>query len=390
MKKHKGLKGAQVTPSPTPIPPIENDLAPECILVPKVYDWVFFANEIETTNFIPDEAARATVSAAIAAGEVVTAEVVGPENLDDVESFVTILENGNPGRVSIRWIIPLTVNVFINGTLATSFQVTTQASDEIMLCVPVGITEENIEAKAAQVVTEGQVPVLPGGEPFGPIIPINVVLCKSVHVTFEVKLEVLAKFCTPRPNNIVVPRPTLRCDLSSIQFPPQCPDIFPPANTECQGTALARREETVATFGVIGTVIEGLSTMTARIAEECSLATSEFTYTFNATDIEPVIPTPVPPIDTPIELNFTFTPSTFETITCDNTTNSLVVFGQGERVLNGIEEQLVFELRLFEGAQSAQLLLRDTSGDVVFDSGLFEALVDFEECDTFGDLLNLI
>ncbi|MCG6197634.1 hypothetical protein H1215_10685, partial [Anoxybacillus sp. LAT_38] len=62
---------------------------------------------------------------------------------------------------------------------------------------------------------------------------------KEIQVEAEVKLEVLAKFCAPRPNDIPVPTPSpgpgFRCP--PIVFPPQCPTIFPRANCDCQATA---------------------------------------------------------------------------------------------------------------------------------------------------------
>ncbi|MFY2154061.1 hypothetical protein ACOSZF_00010 [Cytobacillus firmus] len=165
--KRKTIKGSQPTPTPTPIPIDPNDLAPECIFVEKVYDWVFFANKYENKNFIPDEECRAAVAAALAAGQRV--DVRCSADVDDVQSSATILEHGNPGRVLIVWTVPVDVTILVNGASVCTFTVRTQFTDEIMLCVPTGITEDNIRLRAYQVICQTSGAVLMGPDPFGPI-----------------------------------------------------------------------------------------------------------------------------------------------------------------------------------------------------------------------------
>ncbi|MFI8684728.1 hypothetical protein [Rossellomorea sp. NPDC077527] len=210
MNKSKPIRGSQTpTPTPSSLPLDPNDLTPECILVNKVYDWVFFANKYENKNFIPDADCGAAVSAALAAGQRVEVQCT-PSDPSEVQSTATILENGNPGKVLIVWTVPVSVSILIDGVEECSFTVRTQFSDEIMLCVPNGISNDNLKVKAYQVLcsTTG---VLMGPDPFGPMIPLKVVLCKDVQVEYPVKLEVLAKFCFPRSNNIPVPEDELYC-----------------------------------------------------------------------------------------------------------------------------------------------------------------------------------
>ncbi|MDA3130492.1 hypothetical protein ACFPTR_01640 [Aliibacillus thermotolerans] len=404
MKKRKPIRGSQTpTPTPTPIPIDPNDLAPECIRVDKVYDWVFFSNQYENKNFIPDEACRTAVSEAIAAGDTVDVEC-SPPDLNDVICNATIIENGNPGRVSIVWTVPVEVTIIINGNEACTFTVRVQFDDEIMLCVPEGITAENINCRATDVQCRSNRPLM-GPDPFGPMIPVRVLLCKDVQVEYPVKLEVLAKFCFPRPNNIPVPEEVLECPLDALEFPPQCPDIFPPANVEGQATALARNEETVATFGPGGAagaggfttqqanngiIVVGTSTLEAELGQNCSLANSNFTYTFDDTENGPT-PTPTPnpsPEDEIFDYSFTMVPTRFNGIEVDEVNDALTAFGEGERSFNGTTEHVFFELRVFTNPQSFQLILRNTAGTQVFDSGIVDALVRYQECDTFADLLN--
>ncbi|RIW39038.1 hypothetical protein D3H55_01405 [Bacillus salacetis] len=388
MKKRQPIRGSQTpTPSPSPIPLDPNDLAPECIRVDKVYDWVFFASRYTNKNFIPDEEVREAVSAALAAGlrVEVRCDAGSP---DDVACTATIQENGNPGRVLIVWTVPVNVTILIDGEPVGTFTVRTQFTDEIMLCVPVGITNENINCRVTQVIcqTGG---VLMGPDPFGPMIPLTIILCKDVQVEFPVKLEVLAKFCFPRTNNIPVPQPTVNCDLSLLEFPRQCPGLFPVANCECQATALARNEDTTAIFGTDGLEVTGLSSLRAEICQECSLGDSTFTYTFTDTDVSPT-PTPTA-TGIQSDFSFTFNPSSIDNVACG--AGSLTATGEGVRYFDGVPEQVFYELQIFTGlmgtiTEGFRLILRNTANVVVFDSGLVEALVEFDECDTFADLLD--
>ncbi|SDI21014.1 hypothetical protein SAMN05192534_12517 [Alteribacillus persepolensis] len=378
MNKRRPIKGSQPTPTPTPLDP--NDLAPECIKVDKVYDWVFYSNEYENKNFIPDEHCRREVSEALAAGKDVDLKCF-PADPEDVECHAKILEHGNPGRVSIVWTVPVRVKVFIKKKKVCSFTVRTQFDDEIMLCVPEGIKDKHIHCKATEVKCSSRGPLM-GPDPFGPMIPVRVLVCKDVQVEFPVKLEVLGKFCFPRPNNIPVTR-DLECSLDAFEFPPQC-DFFPVDNCECQATALARNEETFATVGTDGVIVTGTSTLEAEICQECSLGNSRFSYSFVDTDEDGDGPTPTPSPD----FSFTLDPTTIDEVVCDTEADSLSVFGEGERSFNGTAEHVFYELRIFGDPQGFQLIIRNTAGIIVFDSGVVDALVRYDECDTFADLFN--
>jgi hypothetical protein len=393
LKNRKQIRGSQTpTPSPSPIPLDPNDLAPECIRVDKVYDWVFFANKYENKNFIPDEACRAAVSAALAAGQRVEVQTA-PVDPADVSVSGTIIENGNPGRVLIVWTVPVEVTILIDGVAECSFTVRTQFTDEIALCVPTGITNANLNIRATQVIATSTGGVLMGPDPFGPMIPLRVVLCKDVQVEYPVKLEVLAKFCFPRPNNIPLPKERLECDLSLLEFPRQCPGLFPVDNCECQATALARNEDTDATFGTGGDaeVVTGLSTLRAEICQECSLADSTWSYSFTDTEVGPT-PAPTATGFQP-DFSFSFNPSTIDRVTCGE--DALTAVGEGVRYFDGVPEQLFYELQIFTGlvgivTEGFRLILRNSANAVIFDSGVVEALVEFGECDTFADLLGEI
>ncbi|MGG3913061.1 hypothetical protein [Rossellomorea vietnamensis] len=308
-----------------------------------------------------------------------------PVNPADVSVSGSIIENGNPGKVLIVWTVPVDVTILIDGVAECSFTVRTQFTDEIMLCVPVGITNDNLNIRATQVIATSS-GVLMGPDPFGPMIPLKVVLCKDVQVEYPVKLEVLAKFCFPRPNNIPVPEERLQCDLSLLEFPRQCPGLFPVANCECQATALARNEDTLAVFGSGATSDEvtGLSTLRAEICQECSLGDSTWSYSFTDTEVGPT-PAPTATGFQP-DFSFTFDPSSIDRVTCG--TDALTAVGEGIRYFDGAPEQLFYELQIFDApTEGFRLILRNTANVVIFDSGVVDALVEFGECETFADLL---
>ena len=55
-------------------------------------------------------------------------------------------------------------------------------------------------------------------------------ICFEVQVEAEVKLEVLAKFCFPRENDIEIPT---YVECPTFEWPEQC-DFFPRENCDCQ------------------------------------------------------------------------------------------------------------------------------------------------------------
>ncbi|MBO8156430.1 MAG: hypothetical protein H0Z32_08230 [Bacillaceae bacterium] len=230
-----GPCGAAPTPTPTPTPTTTPTPTPppdfdrECIKVDKVYDWVFYSDQYENKNFIPDKNCREAVSKALECGDDVDIKCT-PSKPEDVKCSVNIVQNGNPGLVEVVWTVPVLVTVLINGKKVCRFTVRTQFDDEIALCVPEGVTADHISCKATQVICINNNRILMGPDPFGPMVRVKVMLCKEIQVEVPVKLEVFARFCQPRSNDIVIPTPTAECNLDSIQFPPQCPDIFPGNN----------------------------------------------------------------------------------------------------------------------------------------------------------------
>ncbi|QRG65930.1 HYR domain-containing protein [Brevibacillus choshinensis] len=235
------------TVTPTVSPPIPNNLQAECIRVQKVYDWVVAVNRERNKVPIPDDC-RSLVDAAIRAGQNITIQCVEPivpptfplipkrqptHFLDFSCNVVgirreNIIVGGNVVRVGIvRFLFDaiLLIRVFANGTLLCEFPATIQFDDEISLCLPEPLDETNILCRITAVECNPFDTVLLGG-----MVELEVIICKEIQVEAEIKMEVLGKFCSPRPASIPVPSPTpsFRCPsfrCPSFVFPPQCPAI---------------------------------------------------------------------------------------------------------------------------------------------------------------------
>ncbi|WP_226673453.1 SBBP repeat-containing protein [Rossellomorea aquimaris] len=171
----------------------------ECIHTLKVYDWIIYQNKNKGKYMIPDPACQRAVSNALENGELVTVKCT-PPTPDQIQCMVSILEHGTPGKLLITWTIPVDVTIFILEESICSFTVRTQVQDEVMVCIPEGITVENIKCSARQILCHTE-DVLMGSDPLGPMIPLSVMVCKEIEVTFPVNLEVFGTFCFPRRIN---------------------------------------------------------------------------------------------------------------------------------------------------------------------------------------------
>lgn len=56
-------------------------------------------------------------------------------------------------------------------------------------------------------------------------LAVTLVLCLSVQAEAKVKVQIEGKICQPR-EDIILPIPIRECP--EIEFPPQCPNVFPP------------------------------------------------------------------------------------------------------------------------------------------------------------------
>jgi DNA-binding beta-propeller fold protein YncE len=389
-------------PAPT-LPPTD------CIRVQKVYDWVVAANRDRNKVPIPDDC-RPLVDAAIRAGQNITIQCVEPvvpptfplipkpqpaQALDFSCTIIgirreTIIVNGNfvpVGIVRFLFGATLLIRVFANGTLLCEIPATIQFDEEIVLCLPEPLDESNILCRITAVECMPTNTVLLGG-----MVELEVTLCKEIRVEAEVKLEVLAKFCHPRPI-IPVPSVTPSFICPPITFPPQCPDLFPRRNCDCQGTAnVLLTNSTVFFDGVAETGTEQLMT---DICPSCNPGSSTFSYTF--VDTVPTTPTPTPTNEILGDFSFVYTPVEISSPTCSALPGGglqLVVTATGIRTftLTGKTETLSSELTLQELAgpfDAFRLILRNVAGTIVYDTGLksvSDANLHSQDCRSFPDV----
>lgn len=164
----------------------------QCILVPKVYDWVVLTNRDLNKVLIPEECFTLIENCRREDG-VVTAtctEVEGTRRCD-------VLQGSRPapnvpdGRiVTISFHVRIRIEFFCDGVPLCSFDVPVSFVDDVILCFPQG-TDINCT------IFDVQCKVLLN-EVLGNVVMLEVVMCKDVQVEAEVKVEIEAKFCGPR------------------------------------------------------------------------------------------------------------------------------------------------------------------------------------------------
>lgn len=383
MKKRnvKSIQGRQVVPNP---------IGPECIRVTKVYDWVVLTNRDRNKIQIPEEC-FAAIEDARHDGNTITAtcsEVVGTRSCDFIGATPANIPSV-PGAqiVSLAFHVHIRVVFFCNGAPlpGCNFVVPVSFMDEVILCFPEG-TEINCNIFDVQCTV-----VL--NQMLGDMVVLDVTMCKDVQVEAEVKLEVEAKFCGPRP---VIPIEEDGFVCPTPPFPQQCPTFFPTLNCDCQGSA---EFDGVASIIVLEDGLGGPTTgnldFTALVCDRCNLAGSRIQVTY----IDTLGPTPTPtPTGTPgadIEQSFTFTANDFAQPTCVTDPATGLVTGltaTGTGVITpagGVPENATFTLTLTDAdplSDAATLVITGatTSVTIVLTEGGNPGLeVEVGDCDRF-------
>lgn len=408
MNNIKPIMGRQVpTPTPTAPPPIPNNLAEECIRVQKVYDWVVSANSYRNKIAIPDTC-RELVDNAINAGKDISVQCLEPTSqfrcrVANIRRE-DIVVGGVPVRVGIvRFIFGGTaiVRIFADGVLLCDFPTTIQFDQEVVLCLPEPLDEDNIVCQIAAVECNPVGTIILGG-----MVELDVFICLDIQVEAEVKLEVLAKFCAPRPNDIPIPSPTPSFRCPPFTFPPQCPPIFPRPNCDCQATVNTLIPGVAVSLGLPPAALVEIGTvqLIADICPSCNPSGSTFTFNFFDTPG----PTPLPDVF-PGDQSFNFTPSTISSPTCLTVLPSLIpglvlptillglqVTGTGIRTFTatGVQETLNYTLILGETGLGLPdviiLLLTDSLGVVSFAAAITvvpDAQLLVQDCITFPDVI---
>ncbi|MES9738809.1 Ig domain-containing protein [Peribacillus frigoritolerans] len=291
MKKRnvKSIQGRQVVPNP---------IGPECIRVTKVYDWVVLTNRDRNKVQIPEEC-FAAIEDARHEGNTITAtcsEVAGTRSCDFIGATPANIPSV-PGAqiVSLAFHVHIRVIFFCNGAPlpGCNFVVPVSFMDEVILCFPEG-TEINCNIFDVQCTV-----VL--NQMLGDMVVLDVTMCKDVQVEAEVKLEVEAKFCGPRP---VIPIEEEGFVCPTPRFPQQCPTFFPTLNCNCQGAAEFNGEASILVFeDGLGGPTTGNLDLTALVCDQCTLTNSRIQVSY----IDTLGPTPIGTPDADIDQSFTFT-----------------------------------------------------------------------------------
>ncbi|WP_100330283.1 BMQ_0737 family morphogenetic spore coat protein [Bacillus xiapuensis] len=377
MKDFYPIKGSQIRP---------NDIQEECIRVQKVYDWIVDVGEDQNKTPIPgdpDDAATCAgrVRAALDAGNDIRIECIPPavpgpfpiipkpqpQPNPRANCRVLSVTNGTsstPGTIRIVWTVLVRVRIFndTTGALLCDFDVPVQFDDRIAACIPAPLTRENVLCRITRVFCDPTDEVFLGNQ-----IELNVRICKEIQVEAEVKLEVLAKFCQPRPNDLQ-PTPPSIAECPPFNFPPQCPTIFPRPNCDCQAEAI-NASGTSTDPEILGT-----HNLTANICNNCTLAQSTWRYTRTGVATGIVAARPL----------------TFNQPVCTEVTGGIqmVVTGLAEFIdAAGNITRANYTLTLVEAAQDSFQLVGSTPAN--FDTGTVNVADNqllVRDCRTFGDV----
>ncbi|MCH5586686.1 hypothetical protein MK805_17270 [Shimazuella sp. AN120528] len=314
------IRGSQVTP------PVPNNVQAECICVPKVYDFVVFTEDINATIPLP-----ATPPAGCPTTVTdITCALTGVTTFFPItcatNGVCTVLDRRpinidgvNAALVKLRQDIPIEVTLTgtdITGAPATcTIPLTVPFVRQVVLCFPPEFTNDNLVCRIISGDCVITTPPPAGGTPFPASVGVELNICKEVQVLAAVKLEVLAKFCSPRapieiPVTSVCP-PTL--------FPQQC-DFFPQPNCDCESTFNSTDATVPTSVGVVVnglTISAGTATLVGNVCNGCAEINTDIRFTFTDTD-------GIPPNN-----SFTFTANSFTSETCT------FALGVGTQVVTG-------------------------------------------------------
>jgi hypothetical protein len=363
MKNIRPIRGAQE-------PPLPNNAMPECICVPKVYDWVLVSEDIGNFTFTVPAGAGCPTTPTVT---VTCATSLSPNTpLCTGESNATLeivsirpanIDGANVKVVTMNVIFDIDITISGGGATCTLTGQTVSFKEQLVLCFPDTFDESNLRGRILTLVCDLVDFTPPVGTTDGSIT-LELVICKEVQVQAEVKLEVEAKFCQPRPP---IPTPPLAL-CPPINFPQQC-DIFPIPNCECQAFISADCSGPVTTTGAICTAagtVNGFTYVTApaspasftqsivaSICSNCSPQNTNITYVYTDTDA------------TDPNQSFTFRAQGATTVTCTPTAGVItliVATGQGTITLaNGTVINNVNYTLTLDTIEGMTLLLTDVT-----------------------------
>ena len=375
------------------MPKAANSLQDECIRVPKVYDWVtdtltvsktitFSDEQLDAIECAMEDPARRPLRITCQTPDV--PPVFPLSDSSSVPGFfceqvgekqdVTVPVSGefvDAQLVDLLFNADIKIQVVDrHGEVVTHLTTDVAALESFVLCFPDGT---DLLCRVSRIFCRIPSGTLMLNNPVPTSFTLQVTFCVDVQIEAEVKLEVLAKFCDPRDNDIVAPENTTQCP--PIEFPQQCPDIFPRKSCDCSasGEASGPTCEEATEQGEAGIDLD--------ICPNCGLTDSRFAFTFNDTDTT----------DGLKDLNFVATSFDQDTIECKECDGGLKLIVSGEgRTSDG--RRLDFNLAVVDstfGDKFQVQLIRERNGHVVFDTGVVnttEGAISVEECVNLDDI----
>lgn len=377
-----------------------NSLQDECIRVPKVYDWVTDTltvsktirfdeeqlEEIEEAMEDPSRRPLRIVCKNPKTPPLFPLDQSDPHLYDDNGFFceqvgekrnVTVPVGGEFVEAQlIDLLFSSEVTILVvdrNGDVVTEMVVDVAAMESFVLCFPDGT---DLLCRISKIISRISTGSLLLNYPCPETFKLEVTFCVDVQVEAEVKLEVLARFCTPRENNIVVNEEDVSNNqCPPIEFPAQCPSIFPMKSCDCQarGEASGKTAEDATEQGEAGILVD--------ICPDCSLTNSIFEFTFDDQERS----------DGLKNIKFYATGFDPQTLSCKSHNGGLklIISGDG-RTAEG--RRFDFNLALVNNALCDQFqvqLIDERSGRVAFDTGVVDVekgKIQIADCVDFSDL----
>jgi hypothetical protein len=289
MDKIRPIKGSQ----PLLVP---NDVQPECICVPKVYDWVVSPNHDRANVAIPGSCSD-TIIGLTQQGVPLQVEVIAPTPISAFPLSSAASQSGIgvsvlgpinqvqipdptiPGAVievaQVRFLTTITAPIFIirtdTGETVCDFTASIQLDDQVVICLPTPLDQSNVQSRVLNL------SIVPTGVILNGFVELDITLCHEVQVKTDVILEVVAKFCQPRPSIQIIPS-TSTC-VPRVDFPTQCPAFFPRPSCDVQGTVVATSSAVSVSLGPLGADV-GTTVIHADICPECSPTGSTLSFQF--------------------------------------------------------------------------------------------------------------
>jgi hypothetical protein len=355
-------------------------LQEECIRVQKVYDWVTDTLSCrKTVTFTPEQIAA--IDAALEDPALRPLRIIAkvpkttqssdaeacPENflceqVGDKRDCTVAVNGGFTEAQLVELMFTTEVRILVvdrNGDIVTETTVDASCFEPFVLCYPDGTDLFCRITKIFARIPSGTILLNP---PAPTSILVDITFCIDVQVEAEVKLEVLAKFCSPRENDLVCEEGSegdIMCPAAS--FPQQCPDIYPRRGCLCKACG----ESSGLTDEEKGATVAGRATIFVDICPDCQLANSSFQLNFIDTETSEGLRS----------FNFTATEFTQDTLCCEEHHGGLKLTISGRGNASTTDEVFHFNLALVQkrNGNLFEVEILNAAGEKEFSTGTVTA-----------------